>query len=97
MNVQRPQYPPVGIGGPAGSPAPGMQRPPGPPGPQQYSGGMVRPPSMPTTPGSKRPASSSSSKRCVCVHVAVDRATDSKDLPYHLGSFVHLKKCNPVS
>ncbi|KAK4302354.1 hypothetical protein Pmani_025540 [Petrolisthes manimaculis] len=62
MNVQRPPYPPVGMG-PAGSPAPpGMQRPPG-PGPQPYSGGMVRPPSLPPTPGSKRPASSGSSKR----------------------------------
>ncbi|MPC95629.1 hypothetical protein E2C01_090848 [Portunus trituberculatus] len=61
MNVQRAQYPPVGIGGPGGSPAAGMQRPAGGPG-QPYSGGMVRPP-LSQTPGSKRPASSGSSKR----------------------------------
>ena len=62
MNVQRAQYPPVGIGGPGGSPAPpGMQRPAGPG--QPYSGGMVRPPSLSQTPGSKRPATSGSSKR----------------------------------
>ncbi|KAK8384576.1 hypothetical protein O3P69_014271 [Scylla paramamosain] len=60
MNVQRAQYPPVGIGGPGGSPAAGMQRPAGGPG-QPYTGGMVRPP-LSQTPGSKRPASSGSSK-----------------------------------
>lgn len=63
--MHRPQYPPVGMGGPGGTPAAGMQRPPGPPGQQPYSSGMVRPPTMPSTPGSKRPASSSSSKRFV--------------------------------
>ncbi|XP_042883353.1 brahma-associated protein of 60 kDa-like isoform X2 [Penaeus japonicus] len=62
LNVHRPQYPPVGMGGPGGTPAAGMQRPPGPPGQQPYSSGMVRPPTMPSTPGSKRPATSSSSK-----------------------------------
>ncbi|XP_050713970.1 brahma-associated protein of 60 kDa-like isoform X2 [Eriocheir sinensis] len=63
MNVQRAPYPPpVGMGGPAGSPGAGLPRPAGGPGPQPYSGGMVRPPSLSQTPGSKRPASSGSSK-----------------------------------
>ena len=61
MNVQRPQYPPVGMGGPGNNPQGGLQRPPG-PGPQQYSGGGMVRQSVPSTPGSKRPASSSSSK-----------------------------------
>lgn len=93
MNVQRPQYPPVGMG-PAGSPAPpGMQRPPG-PGPQPYSGPMVRPPSHPQTPGSKRPTSSSSSKRCVTalwslIHVCLTLSqTISNRKAYHAPWFM---------
>ena len=64
MAGQRPPYgatPPMGMGGPGGANSPAISRPQGVTGPQQFST-MGRQANVPTTPGGKRPASSSSKK-----------------------------------